>query len=155
MPAPIHANTSSPGIARGAVRPRDRRDRAKARRDISKDDWYKFEEQIVDPVLHPYSPGAGRRRRLLPGRHGRYQAELDRSFAGADMKTYARGPELLDVERMHSDHGLLVVNLLYGMFNHDLTSRKHAPKVAREALKKSDIEMLDLASDGLLGVQAL
>ncbi len=84
-----------------------------------------------------------------------YLAELNQTFVGQDMKTYAKAPALLEVERMYSDYGPLLADVLYGLFNHDLSPRKHALTVARQALKKSDIKILDLAKDGLLGVRAL
>jgi electron transfer flavoprotein-quinone oxidoreductase len=46
-------------------------------------------------------------------------------------------------------------DLLYGVFRHDLTPRKHLLGVARDAMKKSPVKMHDLISDGWAGVRAL
>jgi electron transfer flavoprotein-quinone oxidoreductase len=84
-----------------------------------------------------------------------YGTELAKSFVGADMRTYAHAPAFLEVERMYADYGPLLADVMYGLFNHDLTPRRHARQVATDALKASPIRKRDLAKDAWLGVRAL
>jgi electron transfer flavoprotein-quinone oxidoreductase len=77
------------------------------------------------------------------------------SPAGQDMKTYARAPGFLEVERMYQDYGELFGNVLYGVFNLDDKPREHLVKVALNAFKKSPVKIKHLISDGLAGVRAL
>lgn len=85
----------------------------------------------------------------------KYRTYLMGSFAGADMVTYAKAPAFLERERMYSQYGPLLADILYGAFNHDLTPRRHLGAVARGALKESPVKMTDLISDGFAGVRAL
>jgi electron transfer flavoprotein-quinone oxidoreductase len=84
-----------------------------------------------------------------------YRRELFASFAGKDMETYSKAPAFLERERMYAQYGNLIGDVLYGMFNHDLTPRRHLMSVARGELKKSPVTMRNLASDGFAGVRAL
>jgi electron transfer flavoprotein-quinone oxidoreductase len=77
------------------------------------------------------------------------------SPAGQDMKTYARAPGFLEVERMYKDYGELIGNVLYGVFNLDDKPREHLVKVAFKAFKRSPVKIRHLISDGLAGVRAL
>lgn len=84
-----------------------------------------------------------------------YRRELVAGFAGKDMQTYAKAPAFLERDRMYEQYGSLIGEVLYGMFHHDLTPRRHLVSVARSALKRSPVRMRDLVSDGLAGVRAL
>lgn len=84
-----------------------------------------------------------------------YRTDLFASFAGQDMQTYAKAPAFLERDRMYTQYGQLLADVLYGAFNHDLTPRKHLTAVAKDALKASPVKIKDLASDGLAGVRAL
>jgi len=64
-----------------------------------------------------------------------YREALFASYAGKDMKTYARAPSFLDVERLYKDYGELIGNVLYGIFNLDTKPREHAAKVAFKAFR--------------------
>lgn len=86
---------------------------------------------------------------------GGYRRELFAGFAGQDMTTYAKAPAFLERDRMYSQYGPLIGEVLYGMFNHDLTPRRHAMAVARGALAASPVRLRDLLRDGLAGVRAL
>jgi len=77
------------------------------------------------------------------------------SPAGQDMKTYAKAPGFLEVERMYRDYGELFGNVLYGVFNLDDKPREHFVKVALKAFNKSPVKIRHLFSDGLAGVRAL
>jgi len=77
------------------------------------------------------------------------------SPAGQDMKTYAKAPGFLEVERMYKDYGELIGNVLYGIFNLDEQPREHLVKVAFKAFKRSPVKIKHLISDGFAGVRAL
>lgn len=84
-----------------------------------------------------------------------YREALFASHAGKDMKTYAKAPAFLEVERMYKDYGELIGNVLYGVFNLDNNPREHLAKVALRAFKKSPVKVRHLISDGIAGVRAL
>ena len=84
-----------------------------------------------------------------------YREALFASSAGKDMKTYAKAPSFLEVERMYKDYGELIGNVLYGVFNLDNKPREHLVKVALKAFKKSPVKIRHLISDGIAGVRAL
>ena len=84
-----------------------------------------------------------------------YREALFASSAGEDMKTYAKAPSFLEVERMYKDYGELIGNVLYGVFNLDNKPREHLVKVAFKAFKKSPVKIRNLISDGIAGVRAL
>lgn len=52
---------------------------------------------------------------------GAFTAELDGSFVGADMRTYAKAPQFLETERMYRDYGPLLAEVMHGIYDHDLT----------------------------------
>ncbi|WIY81557.1 FAD-dependent oxidoreductase [Propionimicrobium sp. PCR01-08-3] len=84
-----------------------------------------------------------------------YGKRLFESFAGQDMETYEKAPEFLETDRMYGEYGRLLADVLYGVFNHDLTPRRHLMKVATDTLKQSDLKLTQLGRDGLKGVRAL
>jgi len=84
-----------------------------------------------------------------------YREALFASSAGKDMKTYAKAPSFLEVERMYKDYGELIGNVLYGVFNLDNKPREHLVKVALKAFKKSPVKIRHLISDGIAGARAL
>ncbi len=84
-----------------------------------------------------------------------YREALFASPAGKDMKTYAKAPAFLEVERMYKDYGELIGNVLYGLFNLDNNPREHLAKVALRAFKKSPVKVRHLISDGIAGLRAL
>ena len=84
-----------------------------------------------------------------------YRETLLASSAGQDMKTYAKAPSFLEVERMYKDYGELIGNVLYGVFNLDNKPRGHLVKVALKAFKKSPVTLKHLISDGFAGGRAL
>lgn len=85
----------------------------------------------------------------------RYRAELDAGFVGPDMKLYSRAPQFLETERMYRDYGLLLADVLHGVFDLDTTPSKHVVTVARAALKQSDISLPKVARDAWLATRAL
>ena len=84
-----------------------------------------------------------------------YREALFASPEGKDLKTYAKAPAFLEVERMYKDYGELIGNVLYGVFNLDSKPREHLAKVAFRAFKKSPVKVRHLISDGIAGVRAL
>jgi electron transfer flavoprotein-quinone oxidoreductase len=84
-----------------------------------------------------------------------YREKLLASYVGQDMKTYARAPSFLEVERMYKQYGELLANVLYGAFNLDTQPRQHMVKVARKSLARSPLKMRQLVKDGIAGARAL
>jgi len=84
-----------------------------------------------------------------------YRDKLFASYVGKDMKTYARAPGFLEVERMYEEYGELFANVLYGAFNLDTQPREHLAKVARRSLAQSPLKMRHLVKDGIAGARAL
>ena len=84
-----------------------------------------------------------------------YREAFFASPAGQDMKTYAKAPGFLEVQRMYKDYGELIGNVLYGIFNLDEQPREHLVKVAFKAFKRSPVKIKHLISDGFAGVRAL
>src|SRR6266540_2017420 len=78
-----------------------------------------------------------------------YRETFFASYAGQDMKTYARAPAFLELERMYKHYGEFFADVLYGTFNLDTQPRRHLLKVARKALKHSPLKTRHLVSDGI------
>jgi electron transfer flavoprotein-quinone oxidoreductase len=85
----------------------------------------------------------------------RYRDKLFASYVGQDMKTYARAPSFLEVERMYKQYGELFANVLYSTFNLDTQPRQHLLKVTRKSLARSPLKMRQLVQDGIAGARAL
>jgi electron transfer flavoprotein-quinone oxidoreductase len=86
---------------------------------------------------------------------GRYRDKLFSSYVGQDMKTYAKAPHFLEVERMYKQYGELFANVLYASFNLDTQPRQHLLTVARKSLARSPLKMRQLVRDGIAGARAL
>ena len=84
-----------------------------------------------------------------------YRTRFFASYAGKDMKTYARTPAFLETERMYKNYGELLANVLYGAFSHDTQPRRRLLKVARTTHRESPLKMRHLVSDGIAGARAL
>jgi electron transfer flavoprotein-quinone oxidoreductase len=84
-----------------------------------------------------------------------YRDKLFASYVGQDMKTYAKAPSFLEVERMYKQYGELLANVLYGAFNLDTKPRQHMAKVARKSLAGSPLKIRQLVRDGIAGARAL
>ena len=84
-----------------------------------------------------------------------YRERLFASYVGQDMKTYAKAPSFLEVERMYKQYGELFANVLYGAFNLDTQPRQHMLKVARKSLARSPLKMRQLVKDGIAGARSL
>jgi electron transfer flavoprotein-quinone oxidoreductase len=84
-----------------------------------------------------------------------YRTELDRGFVGADLKTYSSAPAFLENPRMYADYGRLLTDVFHGIYDHDLTPRKHLVGTARSALKASGLKPGRLVRDGWAAARAL
>ena len=84
-----------------------------------------------------------------------YREKLFASYVGKDMKTYAKAPSFLEVERMYKEYGELFANVLYGAFNLDTHPREHVRTVARKSLARSPLTIRQLVKDGIIGARAL
>jgi electron transfer flavoprotein-quinone oxidoreductase len=84
-----------------------------------------------------------------------YREKFFASYAGQDMKTYAKAPAFLEHERMYKEYGELLADVLYGAFSLDTQPRRHLLSVARRALARSPLKKRHLVSDGIAGARAL
>jgi electron transfer flavoprotein-quinone oxidoreductase len=84
-----------------------------------------------------------------------YTAELDKTFVGRDMRTYARAPQFFENPRMYGDYGRLLSDVLYGVYNLDMNPRRHLLPTALAALKRSPLKAVQLARDAYAAVRAL
>jgi electron transfer flavoprotein-quinone oxidoreductase len=84
-----------------------------------------------------------------------YREKLFASYVGKDMKTYAKAPGFLEVERMYKEYGELFANVLYGAFNLDTQPREHLRTVARKSFARSPLTIRQLVKDGIAGARAL
>ena len=84
-----------------------------------------------------------------------YREKLFASYAGRDMKTYAKAPAFLEAERMYKQYGEFMADVLYGAFNLDTQPRRHLLSVARKTLAQSPLKLRQLVSDGIAGARAL
>jgi electron transfer flavoprotein-quinone oxidoreductase len=85
----------------------------------------------------------------------RYRDELGAGFVGEDLRTYGRAPAFMENPRMYRSYGPLLADVLHGMFDLDLTPRRHLLSVARGALAGSPVRLRDLVRDGVSALRAL
>lgn len=84
-----------------------------------------------------------------------YRERMFAGFTGQDMATYAKAPHFLERPRVYKEYGELIADVLYDVFNHDLSPRRHLQQIVRARLKESPLTMRDLIGDGFSGVRAL
>ena len=84
-----------------------------------------------------------------------YREKLFASYVGKDMKTYAKAPGFLEVDRMYKEYGELIANVLYRAFNLDTQPHEHLRTVARKSLARSPLTIRQLVKDGIAGARAL
>lgn len=86
----------------------------------------------------------------------KYVVDYKSSFVGKDMATYNRAPAFLEnTPEMYGEVGEFVAEILYGVYNLDLTPRKHLLPTIKDAFKKSSLKMRRLAKIGYQAVRAL
>jgi electron transfer flavoprotein-quinone oxidoreductase len=84
-----------------------------------------------------------------------YPAELDRSFVGLDMKTFARAPGFLENPRIYNAYGQLFADVLHGVYDLDLTPRRKLVSAGVLAVRNSPIQLRQLRRDALSALRAL
>lgn len=84
-----------------------------------------------------------------------YPAELDRSFVGRDLATYAKAPGFLENPRMYGAYGLLLSDVLHGIYNLDLSPRKRMLATGTGAFRSSALKVAEVAKDLFAAVRAL
>lgn len=85
-----------------------------------------------------------------------YVANYERTFVGKDMETYKRAPEFLETTpEMYGELGELLSNILYRVYNLDLTPRKSLVKTATGAFKDSGMKLTRLAKVAVKALRAL
>ena len=84
-----------------------------------------------------------------------YKVELEKSFVGQDMRTYARAPAFLETPRMYGAYGLLLSDIFHGIYNLDAQPRRRLLATGLSALKKSPLKIVHLVKDMVAGVRAL
>ncbi|WP_415111039.1 FAD-dependent oxidoreductase [Propioniciclava sp.] len=85
----------------------------------------------------------------------RYRTELDAGFVGRDLALYAKAPGFLENPRMYRDYGLLLADILHGVFDLDTTPRRHLAATAWDRVKASGIGITRIARDAWQAVRAL
>jgi len=86
---------------------------------------------------------------------GEYATELDRSFVGRDMKTFAKTPAFLENPRMYGAYGQLVADMLYGIYRLDTSPRRHLVATCLRTLRQSPVKMREPAHDAASAIGAL
>jgi len=84
-----------------------------------------------------------------------YPAELDRSFVGRDLRTYAKAPAFLETRRMYRAYGLIAADVLHAVFDLDTTPRRHLVPTAFGALRHSPVRLRQVLRDGIGAARAL
>jgi electron transfer flavoprotein-quinone oxidoreductase len=84
-----------------------------------------------------------------------YPAELERSFVGQDMRTYAKAPGFLEKPRMYGDYGRVLSDVLHGVYNLDLSPRRRMLPTGMAALRRSPLKLVQIVKDMYSAVRAL
>jgi electron transfer flavoprotein-quinone oxidoreductase len=84
-----------------------------------------------------------------------YGAEIDRSFVGQDMKTYARAPSFFEHPRLYGDYGRLVADVLHTIYDHDTSPRRHLLLSGLGALRRSPVKLRQVTRDAVAAMRAL
>jgi electron transfer flavoprotein-quinone oxidoreductase len=85
----------------------------------------------------------------------RYRRELDATFVGQDMRTYARAPGFLESSALYGQVGELVADVMHGVFDLDLTPRTHLTTTVRRAVKASPLSLRTLGRLAVGGMRGL
>ncbi len=84
-----------------------------------------------------------------------YPAELERSFVGLDLKTFAKAPRFLENPRMYEAYGNLAADVLHGIYNLDTSPRRHLLPTGLRALRRSPVKVRQLAGDAVSAIRDL
>ncbi|HWB38052.1 MAG TPA: hypothetical protein VHA75_18700, partial [Rugosimonospora sp.] len=85
----------------------------------------------------------------------RYRVELEKSFVGRDMATYAKAPRFFERPRMYRDYGQVLADVLHGVYDLDTTPRRHLAPTAWGALRRSPVGVGEVVGDAFAAVRAL
>jgi electron transfer flavoprotein-quinone oxidoreductase len=85
----------------------------------------------------------------------RYNSELEKSFCGQDMQTFAKAPGFFENPRLYKTYGDILANIMYGVYNLDTTPRRHLAKTAQSVLRESPVGLGRVLLDIISGVKAL
>ena len=84
-----------------------------------------------------------------------YPSTMGEGLVGADLRTYARAPGFLENPRLYDGYGDLLADVFRGIYDHDLSPRRHVVPTAMAALKAAGIPLTTLVRDGFAAVRAL
>ncbi|WP_188042924.1 FAD-dependent oxidoreductase [Changpingibacter yushuensis] len=84
-----------------------------------------------------------------------YPRDLAESFVGKDLATYAKAPAFLENERMYTQYGPLLADILHDVYDLDLSPRRHIVRTATDAFKKSGLRLRSVIRDAVAGARAL
>lgn len=84
-----------------------------------------------------------------------YRTELDASFVGKDLATYSSAPAALGDPLLYAGVGDALADVMHGVFDLDLTPRRHLVATARRALKANDLRLRRLARLGFAAARGL
>ncbi|RLP12735.1 FAD-dependent oxidoreductase [Propionibacterium australiense] len=85
----------------------------------------------------------------------RYHEKLRQGFVGQDMELYKKLPALLENPRFYHDYGVLLADVMHGIYDLDTTPRKHLAGIAASTIRRSGVKMTELAKDAWQAVRAL
>lgn len=84
-----------------------------------------------------------------------YLTELENSFVGRDMRTYARAPAFMENPRLYGDYGTLLSEILYGIYHLDTSPRRRMLRTAMTALRSSPLKVGHLVKDVFAAARSL
>ncbi|MBR6459111.1 MAG: FAD-dependent oxidoreductase [Actinomycetaceae bacterium] len=84
-----------------------------------------------------------------------YLDELDSSWVGKDMVTYADTPHFFDNKALYSDIGTLASDIFYRAYAHDGTPRTRLSALALRAVKESSLNISNLVRLGYSALREL
>lgn len=85
----------------------------------------------------------------------RYRNELDATFVGRDMRTYARAPRFLERPELYREVGELAAEVMHGVFDLDQTPRTRLVTTARRAVRSSPLSWRTLGRLAVGGMRGL
>ena len=94
----------------------------------------------------PSTPRSGRATSPRPPWTPTRPSSTGRS-SGQDMNTYAKVPAFMENPRLYGDYGLMLSDVLYGIYNLDTSPRKHALPTAMAAFNKSPLKVVQVVKD--------
>ncbi len=84
-----------------------------------------------------------------------YRQKLEESFVMADLKTFSRAPHFMQNERLYSTYPHLLSEAFRQIYQQDASSHQPLSRIAREAVRRSNLSLVDLLKDLWNGGRAL